>query len=78
LRLRQQFIPPKLEHSEMPLKPDQRKLMPEERVVARQLIAAGKSLCQVAAHYKVSRMTIWRLMESHPRQDAQRARGGDA
>jgi Helix-turn-helix domain len=61
------FIPPKLERSEMTLKPDQHKLTPEEREQARHLLAEGKTLRQVAEHFGVSRTAIWRLPESHPR-----------
>jgi DNA invertase Pin-like site-specific DNA recombinase len=81
LRLRAEFIPPKLERSEMTLQPDQRKLSATEREAARQLLAEGKSMRQVAAHFHVSRMAIWRIAEAHPRRDGLREdkqQGGDA
>lgn len=81
LHIRPQFIPPKLARSEMTMKPDQRKLTPPEREEARQLLAEGKTMRQVADHFHVSRMAIWRLAESHPRRDGLvelAAKGGDA
>jgi hypothetical protein len=78
LHLRPEFIPPKLERSEMTMKPDQRKLTPTERQEARQLLAEGKTMRQVAEHFHVSRMAIWRLAESHPRRDGSEGKGGDA
>jgi IS30 family transposase len=50
----------------MTLRPDQHTLSLAQREEARQLIAAGKTLRQVAAHFGVSRMAIWRSMERHP------------
>jgi hypothetical protein len=76
LRLRTEFLPPKLERSEMTIKPDQRQLTPEERVEARHLLREGKTLRQVAAHFHVSRMAIWRLTEHHPRRDGGHEKGG--
>jgi hypothetical protein len=81
VRLRTGFIPPKLERSETTLQPDQRKLTASEREAARQLLAGGKSMRQVAAHFNVSRMAIWRIAETHPRRDGLREdkqQGGDA
>jgi hypothetical protein len=69
LWLRPQFLPAKLERSEMTLQPDQHKLPPEKRLEARRLIASGKTLRQVAAHFGVSRMAIWRSIEVRPSRD---------
>jgi DNA invertase Pin-like site-specific DNA recombinase len=66
LWLRPAFVPAKLERSEMTLRPDQHTLSLALREEARQLLAAGKTLRQVAAHFGVSRMAIWRSMERHP------------
>jgi hypothetical protein len=77
LWLRPEFIPAKLERSKMTLRPDQRKLDPEQREEARRLLAAGKTLRQVAAHFGVSRMAIWRSMGMHPKRDALKEKGGD-
>jgi transposase len=46
----------------MTLKPEQHKLNAEQRQEARRLMGEGKTLRQVAAHFRVSRMAIWRLM----------------
>jgi hypothetical protein len=78
LWLRPTFIPRKLERSEMTLKPDQRKLTPEEREEARKLLAEGRTLRQVAEHFGVSRTAIWRLPESHPQRDGLDKTGGDS
>ena len=81
LLLRTEFIPPKLERSETNLQPDQLNLTASEREAARQLLAGGKSMRQVAAHFNVSRMAIWRIAEAHPRRDGLREdkqQGGDA
>jgi site-specific DNA recombinase len=78
LWLRQEFIPPKLERSEMTTKPDQRKLTPSEREEARPMLVAGKTMRQVAERFGVSRMAIWRLAESHPRKGGLDEKGGDA
>jgi DNA invertase Pin-like site-specific DNA recombinase len=80
LRLRSEFLPRKLQRSEMTMKPDQHKLDPTECEAARKLVADGKSLRQVAAHFHVSRMAIWRIMDDHPRSDGHGKirRGGDA
>jgi transposase-like protein len=55
-------------------KPDQRKLTPAERVEARQMRIEGKALRQVAARFNVSRMAIWRLIETHPKRDGGKRR----
>jgi hypothetical protein len=68
LRLRAEFLPRKLERPEMAFKPYQRKLDPEECEAARKLVANGKSLRQVASHFNVSRMAIWRIVDAQARQ----------
>jgi len=50
-------------------KPDHRNLTPEEREEARKCLAEGRTLRQVAEHFGLSRMAIWRLPQSHPRRD---------
>jgi DNA invertase Pin-like site-specific DNA recombinase len=62
LWLRQELLPAKLERSAMKLMPEQHKLNAEQREEARRLMGEGKTLRQVAAHFGVSRMAIWRLM----------------
>ncbi len=62
LWLRQELLPAKLERSAMTLMPEQHKLNAEQREEARRLMGEGKTLRQVAAHFGVSRMAIWRLM----------------
>ena len=69
LLLRSEVLPPKLERTEMTLKPYLRKLNPEECEAARQLVAEGKSLRQVAAHFNVSRMAIWRIVDSTSKRE---------
>jgi transposase len=46
----------------MTLMPEQHKLNIQQRAEARRLMGEGKTLRQVAAHFGVSRMAIWRLM----------------
>jgi DNA invertase Pin-like site-specific DNA recombinase len=65
LRLQADLLPPKLERSEMTLKPYQWKLTPQECEAARKLVADGHSLRQVAAHFNVSRMSIWRILDAN-------------
>ena len=43
--------------------PYQRKLTPAECRQARALVASGRSLRDVASHFQVSRMAIWRLLQ---------------
>lgn len=80
LWLRQEFIPPKLERSEVRLTPDQFKLSPADREAARRLLTEGKTMRQVAEHFGVSRMAIWRIAENHPRKGGspEGKKGGDA
>jgi hypothetical protein len=47
----------------MTLMPEQHKLNAEQREEARRLMGEGKTLRQVAAHFGVSRMAIWRLTQ---------------
>jgi DNA invertase Pin-like site-specific DNA recombinase len=72
LRLCAEFLPRKLERSEMAFRPYQRKLNPAECEAARGLVANGKSLRQVAAHFHVSRMAIWRIIDAQARHGGSR------
>jgi hypothetical protein len=72
LRLQASYLPRKLERPEMAFKPYQRKLDPTECEAARKLVADGKSLRQVAAHFNVSRMAIWRIIDAQDRQKGSR------
>ena len=69
LWLRQEWLPAKLERSAMRLMPEQHKLNAGQREEARRLMGEGKTLRQVAAHFGVSRMAIWRLMNADKKGD---------
>lgn len=75
LWLRAEYLPAKLERDEMRHIPYQRKLSPDQVRMARALIASGKSLRQVARHYGVSRMAIWRSVKN---EASPAPKGGDA
>jgi site-specific DNA recombinase len=63
LWLQEAHLPPRLERDEMRHVPYQRKLTPAQCRQARALVASGKTLRAVAAHFNVSRMAIWRILQ---------------
>lgn len=62
LWLREEHLPSKITRDTVRHKASQRRLTPEQGRQARALVASGKSLRKVAAHFGVSRMAIWRAM----------------
>jgi transposase-like protein len=58
----------KLERTEVQPQPDQFKLSPADREAVRRLLTEGKTMRQVAEHFGVSHMAIWRIAENHPRK----------
>lgn len=63
LWLRDEHMPPKLKRDQMRHVPYQRKLTLAQCRQARALVASGKSIRHVAAHFNVSRMAIWRVLQ---------------
>jgi hypothetical protein len=63
LWLRSEYLPARLEREEMRHVPYQRKLTPAECRQAHALVASGRTLRDVAIHFNVSRMAIWRLLQ---------------
>ena len=63
LWLQEALLPPRLERDEMRHVPYQRRLTPAQCRQARALVASGKTLRAVAAHFNVSRMAIWRILQ---------------
>jgi hypothetical protein len=72
LWVRQEYLPGKLACSKMTQRADQRKLNPQQHEEARRLIAEGKSLREVAAHFGVSRMAVWRSVAGRSRWEEER------
>lgn len=75
LWLRIEHLPPKIKRDEIRHTPYQRRLTPEQCRQARALVASGKSLRQVATHFGVSRMAIWRSIKN---EASPAPKGGDA
>jgi transposase len=50
----------------------QPKLTPEQEAAAREMLRQGQSLRQIAAHFSVSRMAIWRMTRRDVEKGASR------